>query len=187
MKKKILYLYLIGAFVVVIICLMKKQPIPSVESIVNSGCLIDNRKYCGWNIFIRDDTYLLVYNGTDTFACGIDKGCDDILYPHGQYDSMYHVAYSLYKDLSLMATALNSEIDGYATSGDSCGHLLFARMDFYNKCYDTNITLFQIDSACFSEHDMANRFKLKSIAKDWYTRERRQTDSYDNRINDREQ
>lgn len=189
--KKFFYLHVVSLFVLFLGC-STKNPVPSVDSAINLGCLFDNRKYCGWSTSIsRNGQYFLTYTGEDTITAVIGRDYNDTLslgvYPKGRYDSAYHVAYSLYKELTSMASALYSNLDYYVNPADTNGHFRFARMDFYNKNHDTNITLFQIDSACFSEHDMANRYKLKSIAKDWYTRERRQTDSYDNRINEREQ
>ncbi len=165
---------MIVLFVMVLGCSPQK-PEPSVDALIKSGCLIDNRKYCGWLVFIREDKYCLI--GADSITGFIKKDCDDTLelglWPRGHYDSSYHVVYSLYKELTAMADLLNAKIDFYYNNVnfyiDSCEPLLFARMDFYNKDYDTNITLFQIDSALIAYRDLANRYGLKKVAKDWYT------------------
>lgn len=145
-----------------------------MEAVINQNCLFDNREYCGWRTSIsRNGRYFLTYIGEDTIVASFGNDCKDTLslgvYPQGRYDSAYHVAYSLYKELTSMAAALYSVFDYYTNPADTNGHFRFARIDFYNKDYDTNITLFQIDSACFLKHDMANRFNLRSVAKDWYT------------------
>ena len=172
MKKKFLYLYVVVLFMMVLGCSPQK-PEPSVDALIKSGCLIDNRKYCGWHVFIREDIYYLI---ADSITGIIKINSDDTIkfriFPQGHYDSSYHVVYSLYKDLTAMAEALNSDLiyyNNYLSINDSFPHLMHARMDFYNKDYDTNITLFQIDSALVAYRDLANRHKLKSIAKDWYT------------------
>lgn len=174
--KKFFYLYLLGIFVMFWGC-STKNPIPSVDAVINQGCLFDNRNYCGWSTSIsRNGQYFLTYDGKDRITAVIGRDCNDTfsleVYPQGRFDSAYHVAYPLYKKLTSMAAALYSNLDYYANSADTNSHFRFARMDFYNKDYDTNITLFQIDSAYFSEHDMANRFNLKSFARDWYTFDR---------------
>lgn len=174
MRIKFIYPQMIVLFVMVLGCSPQK-PEPSVDALIKSGCLIDNRKYCGWLVFIREDKYCLI--GADSITGFIKKDCDDTLelglWPRGHYDSSYHVVYSLYKELTAMADVLNAKIDFYYNNvnfyNDSCEPLLFARMDFYNEDYDTNITLFQIDSALVDYRVLANRHKLKSIAKDWYT------------------
>lgn len=172
MRKKLLYIYVAGLILMMLGC--SPSPVPSVDAVINQGCLFDNSKYCGWRIFIREDHFWIRCYGVDTITGIIDRDYDDTIilkvYPKGQYDSVYHVAYSLWKNLTSMAAALYSDFDYYANYPDTNGHFRFARMDFYNKDYDTIITLFQIDSAIFVEHDMANRFNLKSLAKDWYTR-----------------
>ena len=174
MKRKFFYLPVVGFFVMVLGCTTAP---PSVDAVINQGCLFDNSNYCGWRISIsRNDLYFLTYMGEDTITAVIGKDCDDTLrlgvYPQGRYDSAYHVVSSLYKKLTSMADVLYSELDYYDNYADSNGHFREARIDFYNKDYDTNITLFQIDSACFLEHDMATRYNMKSIAKDWYTFDR---------------
>ncbi len=176
MRKKLLYIYMAGLFLMMLGC-STKSPVPSVEAVTNQGCLFDNRKYCGWRTSIsRNGQYFLTYTGEDTIIAVIGRDYNDTLslgvYPKGRYDSAYHVAYSLYKELTSMAAALHSDFDYYVNPADTNGHFRFARIDFYNKDYDTNITLFQIDSAYFIEHDMANRFNMKSVAKDWYTYDR---------------
>ena len=176
MRKKLLYIYVPGLILMMLGC-STKSPVPSVEAVINQGCLFDNSKYCGWRVFIREDHYWIRCYGVDTITGIIDRDCDGTVilkvYPKGRYDSVYHVAYSLWKELTSMAAALHSDFGYYANYPDTNGHFTDARMDFFNKDYDTNITLFQIDSAYFIEHDMANRFKLKSVAKDWYTFDRR--------------
>lgn len=176
MRKMFFYLYVVGLFGMFWGC-STKTPLPSVDAVINQGCLFDNRKYCGWSTSIsRNGQYFLTYMGEDTITALIGKDYNDTLrlgvYPQGRYDSAYHVAYSLYKELTSMADVLYSNLDYYANPADTNGHFRFARMDFYNKDYDTNITLFQIDSACFVEYDMANRYNMKSVAKDWYTYDR---------------
>lgn len=150
-----------------------KSPVPSVEAVINQGCLFDNSKYCGWRIFIRRDDYWFRCYGVDTITGIIERDFDDTIilkiYPKDRYDSVYHVAFSLRKELTSMAAALHSDFDYYVSYSDTNGHFRLARMDFYNRDYDTIITLFQIDSAEFVEHDIANRFNMKSVAKDWYT------------------
>ncbi|MBP5536535.1 MAG: hypothetical protein J6X62_07070 [Bacteroidales bacterium] len=178
MKKRFFYLHVVSLFMIFWGC-STKNPAPSLEAVTNKGCLFDNRQYCGWSISVsRNDRYFLTYMGEDTIVAIIGKDRDDTLslgvYPRGRYDSSYHVAYSLYKKLTSIADALYSDLDYYANPGDTNGHFRFARMDFYNKDYDTNITLFQIDSACFSKHDI----KLKSVTKDWYTFDRQVDNSY---------
>ena len=182
MKKGFFYLHVVILFVVFLSCSTKK-PVPSLEAAINQGCLFDNRKYCGWHSSAtRNGQYFLTYWGKDTIVTLINKDCDDTIiltvYPKGRYDSVYHVAYSLWKELTSMAAALHSDFDFYANAPDTNGHFRYARMDFYNKDCDTNVTLFQIESAIFVEYDMANRYKLKSVAKDWYTydRHRREVD-----------
>lgn len=175
MRKKLLYIYMAGLFLMMLGC-STKSPVPSVEAVTNQGCLFENSKYLGWSIFIREDYYWIRCNEVDTITGIIDRDCDDTIilkvYPQGRYDSVYQVVSSLRKELTSMATALYSDFNYYSNPVDTNGHFRFARMDFYNKDYDTNITLFQIDSAYFIEHDMANRFNMKSVAKDWYTYDR---------------
>lgn len=172
MKKKFYYLHVVGLFVLFWGCSTNNLA-PSVETVINQGCLFDNRKYCGWSTSIsRNGQYFLTYMGEDTITALIDKDNNDTLrlgvYPQGRYDSAYHVAYSLYKKLTSMADVLYSDLDHYANPADTNGHFRFARMDFYNRDYDTTITLFQMDSANIAYHNI----KLKSIAKDWYTYDR---------------
>lgn len=180
MKEKLSCLYMAVLFVMVLGCTTKK-PVPSVDAVINQGCLFDNSKYCGWMISSRyrdEDSYFIrhYYDSLTTPVITttgiIDRKCNDtlilIVYPEGRYDSIYNVAYSLYKKLSLIAEALNSDLVFYYCN-DSLQHFKQARMDFYNKDYDTNITLFQIDSALNANHNLANRYNFKSIAKDWYT------------------
>ena len=176
MRKNLLYRYVAGLFLMMLGC-STKSPEPSVEAVISQGCLFDNRSYCGWcSSVTRNGQYFLTNTGEDTLTAVIGWDGKDTfrlgVYPHGRYDSAYHVAYSLYKNLTSMAAALHSDFDFYANAPDTNGHFRYARMDFYNKDCDTNITLFQIDSAIFVEYDMANRYKLKSVAKDWYTYER---------------
>ncbi len=170
MKKKSYYLYLYGLLIVVCSCSPKKQPLPSVESVINSDCLIDNRKYCGWNITIRENKYILVNTELDSIIGYIDSKYGDnlilTLYPPTRYDSSYKIACSLFKDLSTMADVLNSNIE-YYYNRDSCGHFMFARMDFHNNDYDTIFTLFQIDSILFNRH-IVNWANMEPIARDWY-------------------
>lgn len=71
-----------------------------------------------------------------------------------------------------MAAALYSDFDYYANYPDTNGQFRGARMDFYNKDYDTNISLFQINPAYFEEYDISYRFNMKFVAKDWYTYDR---------------
>lgn len=186
MKEKLSCLYMAVLFVMVLGCTTKK-PVPSVDAVINQGCLFDNSKYCGWMIstygrYRDEDSYFIRHyydsltttgiTTTGTTTGIIDRKCNDtlilIVYPEGRYDSIYNVAYSLYKKLSLIAEALNSDLVFYYCT-DSLQHFKQARMDFYNKDYDTNITLFQIDSALNANHNLANRHNFKSIAKDWYT------------------
>ena len=105
---------MIVLFVMVLGCSPQK-PEPSVDALIKSGCLIDNRKYCGWLVFIREDKYCLI--GADSITGFIKKDCDDTLelglWPRGHYDSSYHVVYSLYKELTEMADVLNAKIDFY--------------------------------------------------------------------------
>ena len=46
--KKFFYLHVVSLFVLFLGC-STKNPVPSVDSAINLGCLFDNRKYCGWS------------------------------------------------------------------------------------------------------------------------------------------
>lgn len=78
MKKRFFCLHVVILFVVFLSCSTKK-PVPSLEAVINQGCLFDNSKYCGWRIFIREDHFWIRCYGVDTITGIIDRDRDDTI------------------------------------------------------------------------------------------------------------
>ena len=75
--KKFFYLHVVSLFVLFLGC-STKNPVPSVDSAINPGCLFDNRKYCGWRTSIsRNGQYFLTYTGEDTITAVIGRDYND--------------------------------------------------------------------------------------------------------------
>lgn len=151
-------------------CSSNRGEPPSIESLFDGNELINNNVYQGWYISVRDESYLIGHVGKDTIMGTIKDTLFLNSYPEGGFDSSYNVACSLYEGLSLMANKLNAKIESYINV-DSSGQFLFARMDFYNKDYDTIYTLFQIDSLLYNCRIVNNKNikPLVPLTKDWYT------------------